>query len=181
MPYCSLEQALALAEASDDPGEAAECCLYLASAYYRLAEMRRSHDIHVRRMQFIESYRYPFHLRYSYSWLALLFSSQGKWEEAELAIEQAQPITARLSSSAPLAFLHQVRGFLAYQREDYVSAEGEFQIARVCQPRGPRGFIFSRLPGVVHVALSKHKEAYASMTELEVLLAELPTGTVPTA
>jgi len=132
-------------------------------------------------MQLTESQSYPFHLRYSYSWLALLFSSQGKWEEAELAIEQAQPITARLSSPAPLAFLHQVRGFLAYQREDYVSAEGEFQIARVSQPRGPGGIIYTGLLGLAQVALSKHKEASASMTELEVLLAQLPTGTIPTA
>ncbi len=177
----SMEQALAIAQESDDANEAAECCLYLEGAYYRLVDMRRSHEINLLRTQFIESYRYPYQLRYSYTWPALLFSSQGKWGEAELAIEQAQPIVDRLTSPAPLAFLHQVRGFLAYQREDYLSAECEFQAARVNQPREPSGLIYTGLLGLTQIALSRQEEAYTYMTELEALLAELPPGTVPTA
>jgi DNA-binding CsgD family transcriptional regulator len=177
----SMEQALALSEASDDPSEAAECCLYLEGAYYWMAEIRGSYQISLRRIEFIERCRYPYQLRNIYSWPALLLCSQGKWLEARLAIERAQPIAASLSSPVPLAFLHQVRGFLAYQQEEYVFAEWEFQAAKEHPPRGPGGLLYTGLLGLAKVAVGKREEAYTYIAELEGRLAELPTGTLPTA
>ena len=66
---------------------------------------------------------------YAYSWRALLFASQGAWVEAEHMIKQALVFMDNQSSSIPLAFLHQIRGFLAYQQEDYQVAEQEFLAA----------------------------------------------------
>ena len=82
----SMERALALSEASDDPSEAAECCLYLEGAYYWMAEIRSSYQMSLRRIEFIERFRYPHQLRNAYSWPALLRSSQGEWSEARLAL-----------------------------------------------------------------------------------------------
>jgi DNA-binding CsgD family transcriptional regulator len=177
----AMEHALTLAEASDDPCETLECCLYLAGAYYWMTEVRRSWEMNRRRMQYIEGCRYSYQLRYVYSWPALIFSSQGEWAQAELALEEAQTIVERLSSPVPLAFLHQVRGFLAYQREDYALAEGAFEAARVSQPRGPGGLIYSGLLGLAYVALGKREQAWAYLGELETQLAQLPAGTLPTA
>jgi len=177
----SMEQALALFEASDDPSEAAECCLYLEGAYYWMAEVRRSHEMSLRRIEFIERCRYPYQLRNAYSWSAFLLCSQGEWAKARLAIERAQPIAASLSSPAPLAFLHQVRGFLAYQQEEYAFAEWEFQAAKAHPPRGSGGLIYTGLLGLAQVAVGKREEAYAYITKLEGSLADLPTGSLPTA
>src|SRR2546425_8879198 len=176
-----MERALALAEASDDPSEAAECCLYLEGAYYWMAEIRRSYQISLRRIEFIERCRYPYQQQSTYSWSALLLCSQGKWLKARLAIERAQPIAASLSSPVPLAFLHQVRGFLAYQQQEYAFAEQEFQAAKAYPLRGPGGLVYAGLLGLAQGALGKRAEADAYIAELEGSLADLPMGTLPTA
>ncbi len=178
----TLERALALASAREDLPEAAECCLHIANRYYWMAEIGRSCEMSLRRIELIERCRQPYLLRDAYAWLALLLSSQGAWAEAERAIERAQPIMESLPDPVPLTFLQQIRGFLAYQREDYGTAEREFQAAMVNQRGGPLRFMFYTGPlGLAQAAIGKREEAYAHMTELEVLLAELPPGTLPTA
>ena len=178
----SLEQALGLAEASDALSEAAECCFYLARAYYWMAEIRRSYAVSFRMMELIEQSQHPYQLRNALPCLALLYASQGLWDEAKQAIEQARPILGHLTSPFPLTLLHQVRGFLAYQQEDYETAERELQIATVDQQTGPeRLMFFTGLLGLTQVALGKRKEAQAYREELEVLLSELSPGTLPTA
>ena len=172
----SLKRALVLAEESDDPFEAAKCCFYLAGAYYWKAEIRHSYQVSMRGVAFIERSHQPYQLRITYSWLALLLASQGKWLEAEQAIERVQSMSPPL----PSAFLRQIRGFLAYQREDYAAAEREFQAALVNQQTGSIGLIFyAGLLGMTQAASGKREEASASMVELEALLAELPPGTLP--
>jgi DNA-binding CsgD family transcriptional regulator/predicted ATPase len=178
----SLERALELAEAGDDSSEAAECCFSLARAYYWLAEIERSQAVSTRMVEFIERSQQPYQLRNALPWLALLHASQGEWDEAEQAIERARPVVEHLTSSFPSAFLHQIRGFLAYQREDYETAESEFRVATVDQHTGPeRLMFFTGLFGLAQVALGKKEEAYAYAGRLEALLSELPTGTLPTA
>ena len=173
----SLKRALVLAEESDDPFEAAKCCFYLAGAYYWKAEIRHSYQVSMRGVAFIERSHQPYQLRITYSWLALLLASQGEWLEAEQAIERVQC----MSTPLPSAFLRQIRGFLAYQREDYAAAEREFQAALVNQQTGSIGLIFyAGLLGMAQAARGKREEASASMVELEALLAELPPGALPT-
>lgn len=178
----SLKRALVLAEEGDDPSEVAECCFYLAGVYYWKAEMRHSYQVSLRRIEFIEHSQQPYQLRNAYSWLAFLLASQGQWPEAEQAIERAQLIAEHMSNPLPLAFLCQIRGFLAYQREDYAAAEQEFQAAMVNQQMGPMGLMsHSGLLGMAQVAGGKREEASADIARLEALLAELPPGTLPTA
>ena len=173
----SLKRALVLAEESDDPFEAAECCFYLAGAYYWKAEIRHSYQVSMRGVEFIERSHQQYQLRSAYSWLALLLASQGQWLEAEQAIERVQ----FMSTPLPSAFLRLIRGFLAYQREDYAAAEREFQAALVNQQTGSIGLmLYSGLLGMAQAARGKREEASAYMVELEALLAELPPGALPT-
>ena len=91
-------------------------------------------------------------------------------------------LVERLGSSFPSAFLHQIRGFLAYQQEEYEAAEDECRAATVDQLTGPeRLMFFTGLFGLAQVALGKREEAYAYAARLEALLSELPTGALPTA
>jgi predicted ATPase/DNA-binding CsgD family transcriptional regulator len=178
----SMEQALAIVEADDDPSEAAKCCLYLAGAYYFMGEIKRSYEVISRCIEYIERFRQPYQLRNTYSWLALLHSSQGAWTEAEQAIEHAQLQVDHLSNRASVAFLHQVRGFLAYQREDYLTAEQEFKAVMVNQRRDAGGLMLQAgLLGLVQAALGKRDDAFAYIAKLQTLLAEQPTGTLPAA
>jgi len=173
----SLKRALVLAEESDNPFEAAECCFYLAGAYYWKAEIRHSYQVSTRGVAFIERSHQQYQLRIAYSWLALLLASQGEWLEAEQAIERVQS----LSPPLPSAFLRLVRGFLAYQREEYAAAERELQAALVNQQTSSMGLLFSAgLLGMAQAARGKHEDASACMVELEALLAALPPGTLPT-
>ena len=178
----SMEQAPAIAETNDDPSEAAKCCLYLASAYYCIGEIKRSNEVNLRWIEFIERSRQPYQLRNPYSWLALLYSSLGAWSDAEQAIERAQLFVDHLSNRASAAFLHQVRGFLAYQREDYLTAEQEFQAVVVNQRRVAGGlFLHPGLLGLAQAGLGKREDALAHIAKLQALLTEQPAGTLPTA
>jgi predicted ATPase/DNA-binding CsgD family transcriptional regulator len=178
----SLEQALAIAEAHDDAAEAAKCCLYLAGAYYFMGEIKRSYEVSLRWIEFIERSRQLYQLRNTYSWLALLYCSQGAWAKAGQAIERAQLLADHPSNRASLAFLHQVRGFLAYQREDFLSAEQEFQAVLENQPRDAGGLMLhAGLLGMAQAALGKRDDVRAFMAKLQALLTQQPAGTLPTA
>ncbi len=175
-----LERAMALAEETNDLAEAAECCLCLAGIHYWQAEMRRSYAVSVQRKMFIERCRQPHRLRNMYAWPALLFASQGTWIEAEQAIEQALAVVLT-SKSSDLAFQHHIRGFLAYQREDYASAERELQAALENQHRTLAGLLFhpAGLLGLTLLALGKHEEANARMAQLEAYIAGFPGDSLP--
>ncbi len=179
-----LERMLAQAEKIGDLSEAAECCLYLAGVYYWLAEIRRSFDANAHMLKLIKHSHQLYLTRNGYSWQVLLFASQGKWAEAEQMIELALPVVDSLTSPMPLAFLCQMRGFLAYQREDYRRAESELQAAMVGQDQwnslGEAMFYFGLL-GLTQAMLGKREDAYADMARLEKRLDTLPVGTAPTA
>jgi hypothetical protein len=110
----SLEQALAFAEASNELPEVAACRFYLACAYYWMADIKRSYKASSHGLEFLERCQQPYLLRNAHCWHALLHASQGAWTAAEHAIEHAQSGVDHLTSSLPLAFLHQIQGFLAY-------------------------------------------------------------------
>jgi len=178
----SMEQALILAETNDDPSEAAKCCHYLAGAYYFLGKIKRSYEVSLRWIEFIERAGQPYELRYPYCWLALLYSSQGAWSEAEKVIEHAQHLVDNLLTRASSAFLPQVKGFLAYLREDYLSAEQELPAVMVNQQRDAGGVLLHvSLLGLSQAALGKHQDALEQIGRLRILLAEQPPGTLQSA
>ena len=178
----SMEEALVLAEANDDPSEAAKCCLYLAGAYYFTGEIKRSYEVSLRWIEFLERSLQPYQLQNPYSWLALLYSSQGAWSDAEQAIEHAQLLVDHLSTRASSAFLHQVRGFLAYQREDYLSAEQELQAVMVNQRIDAGGLMLhASLLGLAQAAMGKREDVLEHIAKLQTLLTEQSTGTLLSA
>ena len=88
-----------------------------------------------------------------------------------------------LANPIPSAFLHQFRGFLAYQREDYLVAEHELQNARVDQSlQSGLGdiMIYLGLLGPVQATMGK-EEAHTYIARVEEHLAVLPAGILPTA
>ena len=179
-----LECLLTQAEARGDPLEAGECCFNLATASYWLASVRRSHDVSKHRIALLERSREPNQLRTAYTWRVLLFASQGTWREAEQAIEQAHPLVDHLVSPMPAAFLHQFQGFLAYQREDYPTAERELQAALVSQDlqMGLGDIMFyAGLLGLVQATMGKREEARVTMAQEERLLDALPDSILPSA
>jgi DNA-binding NarL/FixJ family response regulator len=99
-------------------------------------------------------------------------------------IALAHSIVDALTNPIPTAFLHQFRGFLAYQRENYGVAERELQDAQVDQglQNGLGDLMFYLgLLGLVQAMMGKEEEAHASMAQLEVHLTTLPVGILTTA
>src|SRR6266566_2881747 len=181
-----LEQVKRHTEAHGDLSEAAECCLNLAVASYWMADIRRSHEASAQRIALIERCRQPHHLRTTYTWLALLHASQGRWRDAEQMIERAHPIVDHLPSPILAAFLHQIHGFLAYQQEIYPLAERELQTALVMAEQDRHmglGMLmfYPGLLGLVQATVGKREEARASMASVETHLDRLPEGILPTA
>ncbi len=179
-----VEQALAQTDASGDLNEAAECCLNLAVGSYWMAETRHSHEASAHRIALAERCRQPHHLRTAYTWQVLLFASQGLWTDAERVIALAHPIVDTLSDPVPPAFLHQMCGFLAYQREDYRVAECELQDAQLdhsLQSGLGDLMFYLGLLGLVQAMMGKEEEARAYMARVETQLALLAAGILPTA
>jgi len=181
-----LEQVLVHTEAHGDLSEALECCLNLAVASYWMADLRRSHEVSAQRLALIERFRQPHHLRTTYTWLALLHASQGRWSDAEQMIERAHPLVDHLPSPMLAAFLHQIHGFLAYQQEAYPLAERELQAAlSMAEQDRHMGLgmlmFYPGLLGLVQATMGKREEALASIASVETHLDRLPERILPTA
>jgi DNA-binding CsgD family transcriptional regulator len=94
---------------------------------------------------------------------------------------QAKSVSTHTSSPFSLTFLHQIRGFLAFQQEDYATAESEFQEARAKWQGDPGELMFfTGLLGLTQAVRAKREEAFASIAVLETQLEKLPAGTIPT-
>ena len=176
-----LEEALALAIAADDPVEAAECCGCLASAHHWQGRVGPSRDRTLQRKELALRSQDPYQLRHIDSWLAFLAVLQGRLEEAEGLLNQAQGLVERLASPEPEGYLHFARGFLAYERGDYEVAEAEYRAATILfRSIGPGALVWYLANlGLAQVAQGNVVEARACTEEVEALLAELPEGTMP--
>jgi len=177
-----LERALALACANDDPAEAAECCACLAQVYCWSADFERSRQVSLRREEFARRCQQPYQLCYVYSWLAFLHAAQGDWLKAEQRIAQAQPAVERVASAEPLAFLRQIRGYLAYQQGQYPLAEREFRAAiATFREQDPGELVLCLGPlGLALLATGQHQEARACIAEQEALFTTLSAGSLST-
>jgi DNA-binding NarL/FixJ family response regulator len=178
-----LERALELAITADDPAEAAECCSCLALAYGWQGELRRAFEMARRREEFARRCHDLYQLRHALTWLAGWFAVNGKWGEMEQALDRAESIVERLASPEPLAFLHHMRGALAFWRGDYAEAEEQFLRATdIFRQLGPSVLVWYLGPlGVIRILRGKRQEALACLAELEGLVASQPAGTMPTA
>ena len=171
-----LRAAIALANANDDPNEAAECCAGLCQAYCWSAQFDRSRLASLDRLEIAQRSQQSYHLCYVHTWLAFLHAAQGHWAEAEQLLTQAQPAVERVTSSGPLAFWKQVHGFLAYQRGDYSAAVRELEAAiAVFREHHPGELLLCiGLLGLALLAEGRQQEAQACLAEQKKLL-EVPS------
>ncbi len=182
----SLEKLLASTEERGDLAEAGECCFNLAVTYYRMAGIRQSYEVSLHRIALIERCRQPYQFRTAYTWQVLLLASQGRWTEAQQEIERARSVVEHLASPMSYALLRQFQGFLAYQRENYIVAEREFEAALALAGENLQNGLgemmyYLGLLGLVQATLGKREEAFASIVRLEHILELLPDGILPTA
>lgn len=102
---------------------------------------------------------------------------------AQQALELADRLGEDQLTACPLsvsaASLHHLRGLLAYQREEYTTAEQEFLAATPAHQKTP--LCLAGLLGLTYIARGKHQNALNSLAQLEALLAELPEGSLSTA
>jgi predicted ATPase/DNA-binding CsgD family transcriptional regulator len=178
-----LEHALTLANTTDDPAEAAECCACLTLAYLWSGQVHRAQQITFRQMEFAKRCHEPYQLRHIYSWLAMLSLVQGQFADAEQLLIQAQSAVASLASPEPLAFLQVFSGVLFCYKGDYDTAEQQFRTALVVfREIGSSALLWQLAPlGIVQLFLGKQHEALACMDEVETLLASQQEGTILTA
>lgn len=178
-----LERSLALAEAADDPAEAAECCPHLALAYAWSGRLRQAQELMLRWLAFALRCHDPYQLRHVYTMRAFPAWAEGRWAEAERLVDEARSLVERLTSPEPLAFLRTVRGWLAWSRGDYPAAEALFAEAMVTfRQMGPSVLVwYLGQLGLALAAQGKRDEALGCVDELEGLIGAHPGGTMPTA
>jgi DNA-binding CsgD family transcriptional regulator len=178
----ALERVLALIKTYDPPEEVTERWIYLASAYYWMAEIRRSYDLALRWMTWCEhSRQLPNQLYTAYAWLAWVHASQGALPEAEQALEQALASMAAAALPEASDLLLYIRGLLAVQQEDYSGAEQTFQ-ALLANPQNSDDNRISCAPllSLICLGTGKKYEAHLYIEKWQDYLTKLPTGTLPT-
>src|SRR5437870_12084101 len=89
-----LERALTLADAVDDPVEAAECCACLTLAYFWSGQLHRAQHITLRRLELAERCHEPYQARHIYPWLAIFASLLGNPADADQLLLQAESAVA---------------------------------------------------------------------------------------
>ncbi len=167
----------------DDPAEASECCSCLTLAYTWNGHLTSAKDIIGERLEWAKLSHDPYQARHVYSWLALFTALQGKFTEAEQWLIQAEAALAPLASSEPRAFLHHVRGWLAYTRGDYAAAEEHFSLAvELFRELGPGALVWYLAPlGLAQLLQGKRHEAASCINEVETLLTSQQEGVMVVA
>jgi DNA-binding CsgD family transcriptional regulator len=173
-----LERALALAEAADDPAEAAECCAFLGVALHFEGKLHRAYEIYTRQLGLARRCQDPFQMRHVHASLALMLVGLGRLEEAAAVIARAEEAVGRIASPEPMAVLHLVRGLLAFQAGDYPAAQTSIGTAIDTFRRlGPANLVWDLgFLGAVEVALGRRAQALACLEEIDALCATLPPG-----
>ena len=163
-----LEDALTLALRQDDAALAAEICGHLASAAGFAGDLTRSREVTLLRRQLAQRTDDPFLLRHVAIWLGVLAVFQGRWEEVQAHLAEAAPDVERVDSPEPRAFLHVLRGLLAYYTGRLNAALVEFQAAQatIRTLGSDAGLWFNGWTGMVLVELGRPAEATASFLEL---------------
>ena len=176
-----IEQALEIAEAIDDPVEAAECCACLVPSYIWQSAIHRARVVTLRRLRIAERTRDSYQLRHAYTWLVVLDALQGDIAGANRWAERAMQIVIHFSSPEPLAWLNFCQGMVALHvgRMD----EARDHLARaiaVFRETSPSSLIWYLGGYAFFLAKVGEREAakrYAA--ELESIVNALPADAVP--
>ncbi|HEX7101940.1 MAG TPA: response regulator transcription factor, partial [Nitrolancea sp.] len=174
-----LERALEQAEASDDLLEAAECCGCLAPAYFWQGRLNASRGITLRRLTFATRSHDRYQLRHVYTWLAVIDAMQGKIDEANRRLDQAQELVEQLASPEPFAYVTFCRAAFCYTVGDLVTAESLSRVAiDAFRAIGPGALVwYLGFRGLILAMTGKLADARACLDELDALLVQIPPGT----
>lgn len=178
-----LERGLDLALEQEDLAEAATCCAALAQSYAWSGDLARSREVSLRREALSRSAQAIESLAYVYSWLGFLDAARGEWNEVERWLNTAQAAVERIPSARPAAFLSQVRGFLAFQRQDFEQAEEHFAMALTSfRTRDPMEyFLCAGMLALTRAERGDGRGARQILHEQEDLLSTSQVGRLPAA
>ncbi|HXF62291.1 MAG TPA: AAA family ATPase [Caldilineaceae bacterium] len=167
----SLERALALAQALDDPVLAAEACAYLANVLAWTGDVDRSREVSLLHAELARRTQDLFHLRHVYAWLGLQETLQGRWASAAYHFAQQEQIVEGLQIPEPRATLRAYWGILHHCQGRFSEAEAEFREAvQLLRPTGS-GTLLWHLGwwGLALAELGRREEALARFAELYAL------------
>jgi predicted ATPase/DNA-binding CsgD family transcriptional regulator len=174
-----LERALRQAEAINDLVEAAECCGCLAPAYFWQGRLNASREIARRRLTFAQRSHDRYQLRHVYTWLAVIDAMQGKFNEADRLLNQAQALVEQLASPEPLAYVTFCRAALRFMVGDLAAAGSLSRTAtEAFRAIGPSALVwYLGFHGLILATAGKIADARSSLDELDALLTLIPAGT----
>ncbi len=175
-----LEDALAQAENTYDPVEAAECSACLVMAYLWAGNIEAMQTANEQRALFAQQCQDPHQLRHAHTMVALLEAYEGRISEAEEILREAEQTIVRLSDPEPLAFLQMMQGLAAYHVGDYTSAENLFERAcRIFRSIGPGALVwYLGWPALAHAVRGDEAAARACIAEAEALVAAAPPASI---
>ncbi|MCC6387223.1 MAG: AAA family ATPase [Dehalococcoidia bacterium] len=176
-----LEAALARAEASNQPGLAAETAAALSNSHYWTGELRAAERFGRKRLQVATAAHDVFGLRHAHSWLALLATSRGDWEEARTLLAEAEPVLARLTSPEPIGFIHVVRAFIEHRSGNDEAARAEITLAlELLDPLGDGTLLwYGGLAALILVHAGRPAQAREQAELQETRLREVPPSALP--
>lgn len=178
-----LERALALAIASDDPAEAAECCACLRMARAWNGEYRRALAIAQQEIAFAQRCHTTYPLRHVYSHLTVLYALAGDLVAAERMFSAAQATLAHLAAPEAQAYLDLVAGVVPMVRGDLAAAERLTERAIAAfRAVNPNTLVwYLGILATIYARNGKRREAVAALEEAEALVAVLPSASMPAA
>ncbi len=169
-----LEPARALAVRGGDLDLAAEVMGALANYAYWVGDLEASATAARRRQELALQAGDPYALRHAGPWLANLALAQGKWDEAERLLAEAEPDVERIDSPEPRAFLRQLAGLLRFQQGRYPEAVAGFRGS------GPATLVwYLGCLARAYQAVQESDAMERTVAETVELLQALPPATLP--
>jgi ATP/maltotriose-dependent transcriptional regulator MalT len=172
------EHALRLATAADDPAEMAACLFRVCYATLNGGQLQRCLEAARQRIGLAHRAQDFYQLHHARAWLAYMTALAGDWAETDRLVAELGPPTARLTNQEPLSFVLKAKGYCAFQRGDFRSAEAAFAAVEDILDAGAGTTLYRGLLGLAQLAAGKRDSALAAMQQNERLLRELPAGSV---
>jgi predicted ATPase/DNA-binding CsgD family transcriptional regulator len=175
-----LLEALELA-AGHDPFIAAEACAALSNSYYWTGEMHKAYEYARRRLDLAEKGGDVFGMRHAHSWLAIVLTAFGRWQEARDLLNHCEPLLARLDNPEPIAFVRVLRSLIAYQlgdyEESYRNASDAIQMFERVDPATVVWYLGVLI--LAALATGRREEAERHIRLQEARLREMPESALP--